>query len=805
MKNSVLGYLRYLMVFMLMLTLNIGVALDKTSNQSTVRLSGHVPSKAVSQALFKEHLDSNVSVPITFVLPLRNQEALEQLIQQINNPADQQHYGKYLTSAEFIENFAPTQEDYDTIIAYVKKLGLDVIGIHPNRILLNVSGPTKSIEAAFQLKLNMYQQTNGRKFYAPDDEPEVPVAIASIINGIVGLDNSAVWHAYNRRQEISKEMLNAPNAASFPSGPGGGYAPNDIKIAYNLNGVSANGSGQKVALFELGAYLASDITAYATYFGLPSANLTNVLVDGGSGGAIDPEVALDIELVLALAPQSQVYVYEGPNSSQGVLDTYNRIATDNIAKQVSTSWGLGENEVSSQSLQAENTIFQQMAAQGQTIYAAAGDSGAYDDYPSKTLVVNDPASQPYVVGVGGTSLTVNATTGAYASETVWNDGLGNGAGGGGVSSVWPIPSWQTNVSTVYSKTNRNVPDISLNADQLKGYAIFYNGQWSSYGGTSCAAPLWAAFTALVNEQRQAAAMSVLGFANPPLYTIGTTAASQTLDYHDITVGNNLFYQAGPGYDNASGWGSFNGANLFASLTQSSTDIPSVSITSPANGATVSGTINITANASDPVGTITHVDFYVDSTLIVSDNAAPYTATLDTTGLSNGQHTLKAIAYNNAGNSAQSVVTVTANNALSSFYINAGGSALTDSCTGVTWQADQYYSGGQTKLATSLPTCLGVYTSERYGNFSYNIPVSNGPKYVILKFAEIYFHTAGSRVFGVNINGVNVISNLDIFKEVGYAKPLDLSFPVTVTNNSIKISFIQVVENPKISGVEILPQ
>ena len=566
MKNIFLGYLRYLVVFMLMLTLNIGVALDKTSNQSTVRLSGHVPSKAVSQAVFMEHLDANMPVPITFVLPLRNQKALEQLIQQIYNPADQQHYGKYLTSAEFIERFAPTQEDYDQVIAYAKKLGLNVIGTHPNRVLLNVSGPTKSIEAALNLKLNMYQQTNGRKFYAPDSEPEVPVAIASLINGIVGLDNSSVWHAYNRRKEISEEMLNAPSASSFPSGPGGGYAPGDVKIAYNLNGVSANGSGQKIALFELAAYLASDITAYTTYFGLPSANLTNVLVDGGSGGGIDAEVALDIELALALAPHSQIYVYEGPNSGQGVLDTYNRIATDNIAKQVSTSWGLGEDEAGSQTIQAENAIFQQMAAQGQTIYASAGDSGAYDDYPSTTLVVDDPASQPYMVGVGGTSLTVNATTGAYVSETVWNDGLGNGAGGGGVSSVWPIPSWQTNVSTVYSKTNRNVPDISLNADQDKGYSIFYNGQWTIYGGTSCAAPLWAAFTALVNQQRQAAQMSVLGFANPPLYAIGTTAALQTVDYHDITTGNNLFYQAGPGYDNASGWGSFNGANLFAGLT-----------------------------------------------------------------------------------------------------------------------------------------------------------------------------------------------------------------------------------------------
>ena len=803
MKNMFLGYLRYLVVFML--TLNIGAASDSTSNQSAVRLSDHVPSKAVSQAVFMEHLDASTPVPITFVLPLRNQKALEQLIQQMYNPADQQHYGKYLTSAEFIERFAPTQEDYDTVIAYAKKLGLNVIGTHLNRILLNVSGPTKSIEAALKLKLNMYQHTNGRIFYASDNEPEVPVAIASTISGIVGLDNSSVWHTYNRRKEISIEMLNASSASSFPSGPGGGYSPGDIKTAYNLNGVSATGSGQTIALFELAAYLASDITGYTNYFGLPPANLTNVLVDGGSGSATNAEVALDIELALALAPSSQIYVYEGPNTGQGLLDTYNQIATDNIAKQVSTSWGLGEDGAGSQILNAENSIFQQMAAQGQTIFAAAGDSGAYNDYPSMNLVVDDPASQPYMVGVGGTSLTVDGNTGAYVSETVWNDGLGNGAGGGGVSSIWPIPSWQTNVSTVYSTTNRNVPDISLNSDQFRGYSIFYNGQWFIYGGTSCAAPLWAAFTALVNQQRQAAQMSVLGFANPSLYAIGTTATLQTADYHDVTMGNNLFYQAGPGYDNASGWGSFNGANLFAGLTQPLQDIPIVSVTSPANGATVNGTINITANATDPVG-IAHVDFYVDSTLIASDTTAPYTATLNATTVSNGQHVLTVIAYNTLGASAHDMIgIVTVNNTASRYYINAGGGALTDSCTGLAWHSDQYHSGGGAYISTGLPTCLGVYRTGRCGSFSYNIPVSNGPKYVILKFAEIAFKTVGARVFNVYINGVPVLSNLDIFKEVGFAIPLDLSFPVNVTNNNILIEFITVVHNCMVNGIEVLSQ
>ncbi len=561
MKNNP-HFFRYFALSILALTLQADAAFS-----DTVRLSGHVPSKAVSDAKFLHHLDASTDVPVTFVLPLRNREELEKLVERIYDPTDEEHYGRYLATTEFAERFAPTEEDYQNVIAYAQSLGLTVKGIHSNRILLNVSAPTESIEKAFNLKLHQYQKSNGHIFYAPDNDPEVCTLIAPIIHGIVGLDNHAVRHSYNRQRETREEfsLLHSISHA-HPSGPHGGYSPHDLLTAYNLTGVSAKGSKQIIALFELGGYRASDINEYTKYFGLPAPHLKNILVDGGSSSGIDPEVTLDIELALALAPESQIYVYEGPNSDQGVLDTYNRIATDNLAKQVSTSWGMGENMSSSQFLHAENAIFLQMAAHGQTIYAAAGDSGAYDDYPnSSALVVDDPASQPYVVGVGGTKLTVNAASGAYGSESVWNDGLGNGAGGGGISSVWPIPSWQKNVPNVFSKTNRNVPDVALNADQTTGYSIYYNGQWTIYGGTSCAAPLWAAFTACINQARLVKQMPVLGFANPSLYALGV-GTSYTADFHDITVGNNLHYSAGPGYDNASGWGSFNGTHLFESLT-----------------------------------------------------------------------------------------------------------------------------------------------------------------------------------------------------------------------------------------------
>lgn len=560
MQNVCLS-IRSFLFFLLAFTLNLSAAPASTTDY--VRLPGHMPKQAViSKAVFLKTLDADKIVPLTFVLPLRNQSELEDLVRRLHDPADPQ-YGKYLSSEEFAERFGPTQEDYDQVITYAQQLGLNIESTHSNRILLNVTGPAKTVEKGFQLSLYRYQLKNGRSVYAPDNNPAVPSSMASVLKGVIGLDNMAVWRTYKKQKKEAAAHANKESHV-HPSGPGGGFAPNDLVVAYNLTDVASKGSGQSIALFELASYQRSDIVAYTNQFGLPSPQLTNVLVDGGSQTGIDAEVTLDIELALALAPESQIIVYEGPNSDRGVLDTYNRIATDNLAKQVSTSWGLGEDLATPSFLNAENSIFLQMAAHGQTIYAAAGDSGAYDDYPNNTsLVVDDPASQPYIVSVGGTTLHVDSQSCAYLAESVWNQGFGR-AGGGGVSKIWPIPAWQKNVPTTYSKTHRNVPDVALNADTSTGYAIFHNNQWAVYGGTSCAAPLWAAFTACVNQQLEASQQPALGFANPTFYAIGVSELAAN-NFHDIQTGNNLYYRAGNNYDNTTGWGSFNGANLFTTL------------------------------------------------------------------------------------------------------------------------------------------------------------------------------------------------------------------------------------------------
>jgi kumamolisin len=532
---------------------------------AAVRLQGHVPSAAQNAAMWKGRLSPSAAISMVIALPLRNQPELRDLLNKLYDPTDPL-YGRYLSPREFTDRFGPTQSDYDLVVSYVRSQGLTITGTHSNRLLLDISGSAQTVEAAFALHMQSYQVQNGREFYAPDIDPLVPYFIASRIVGVIGLDNANVRHAHSRFSPV-RQMARTP--LQIGSGPGGALTPSDISTAYNLGAAGADGTGQTLGLFELDGYSDGDITAYESYFNLPEVSLQNVLVDGFSGrpGSGASEVTVDIELQIALAPgASQIIVYEGPNSDPGTLDTYNRIATDNSAKQISTSWGASENQSSSALLASENSIFQEMAAQGQSMFAASGDSGSYDD--GSTLSVEDPASQPFITGTGGTQLFV-AQNKSYDHETTWNEGgLNRGSSGGGISGVWSIPSYQQGVvsaSSMGSSVMRNVPDVSLNADPATGYSIYYKGGWYIFGGTSCTAPLWAAFTALVNQQRAANGKGPLGFANPAIYQIGA-GSTYNLDFHDIADGStNLYYPAVAGYDAATGWGSFNGAGLLADL------------------------------------------------------------------------------------------------------------------------------------------------------------------------------------------------------------------------------------------------
>ncbi|HXW53303.1 MAG TPA: protease pro-enzyme activation domain-containing protein, partial [Myxococcota bacterium] len=570
--------------------------IESSASQVPLRpLYGHVPFD-VGNAREVAPVEGHKILNLSIVLELNNEEELDRFLIDAVSPHNGA-YQKFLSQEEFIEKYAPRIEHVESVIQHLTDRGIRPESVEPNRLIVKASGTVEQINRAFHTQITYYEDRYGKQFYAPAYELQVDAALP--ILSVHGLENRIKARSYLKAR--GETLAFNPIADSQSQG----LTPSGIRQAYSLPS-NLNGTGQVLALFELDGFTASDITGYENAFGLPNVPIDIVLIDGFNGqpgdGAV--EVTLDIQLMIALAPGvSKIIVYEGPNGGSGLIDTYNKIATDNLASSISTSWGLSESESAGSIIQSENQIFKQMVAQGQVLYAASGDSGAYDN--GSTLSVDDPASQPFVVGVGGTHLNVDAH-GNYVSETTWSYGSGPGeGGGGGISSIWSIPSWQkevANSSNLGSTTMRNVPDVSLDADPETGYLIYYGGQWGLVGGTSCAAPLWAAFTALVNQQRASNGAASLGFPNPLLYQAAASSSYDSL-FHDIVVGTNGYYPAVVGYDLATGLGSYIASQLISYLAGVASPVctranPSISITPSTQSGSIGQTLSYTANISN---------------------------------------------------------------------------------------------------------------------------------------------------------------------------------------------------------------
>lgn len=489
---------------------------------------------------------------LTIGLPLRNRESLTNLLQQLYDPASA-NFHHFLTPEQFAQSFGPSDEDYRAVVNFAQSHGLLVTGKHPNRTLVSVRGTVGDIERALHITLNEYQHpTESRTFYAPDVEPSLDLTIPVL--GVNGLDNFVVPHPCLRPLSAAQAK---PELTG--SGPGGTYLGNDFRSAY-VPGETLTGAGQTVGLLEFDSgYYQSDITGYETLAGLPNVPVTAVLLDGYGGGPGygNDEVSLDIEMAISMAPGlAGVLVYEGSTTD----DILNRMATDNLAKQIGASWTYPIDANSEQ-------IFLQYAAQGQSFYNASGDSDAY------TGTIPTPSDNPNITVVGGTTLTTTGSNGAWVSETVWNWGGGIGSSGG-ISTVYPIPSWQQGISMTAnqgSTTMRNLPDVAMTADNV--YVKYGGGQAGSFGGTSCATPLWAAFTALMNQLAVTNSEPTVGFINPAVYAIGkgSNFLGYTNLFHDITTGNNensgspTRFLAVSGYDLCTGWGTPTGSNLIAAI------------------------------------------------------------------------------------------------------------------------------------------------------------------------------------------------------------------------------------------------
>jgi hypothetical protein len=535
-------------------------------------LRGHVPS-VVARLRPLGLLPATNQLRLAIGLPLRNHQALLDLLDEIYDPSSPR-YHQYLTPEQFTARFGPTEQDYEAVENFARRNGFAIRGTHPNRMLLDVSAPASDIERAFQVTMRTYQHPNeARAFYAADAEPSVEAGLP--ILDITGLSD----YMPPRRTggKATRPTGTSGPEPEFATGPTGLYSASDIRKAC-VPGVTNTGAGQVVGLLEQGAYAPGSIYAYENWNGLPNVPLTNVLVDGAGGVPIVTtveEVTADIELVIAMAPGlSQVIVYESPSGSAYANDLLNRMATDNLASQISSSWAWGGGPNA-----ATDQMFQQFAAQGQSYFNGSGDSGADGRSPlpgGGFSGTNDAPllTSPYITLVGGTTLSTGPD-GAWVSETVAN--WGNGASsGGGISTTYPIPAWQQGISMSAnggSSTMRNSPDVAIVATGL--FVEMTNPETGlnsieSFSGTSASTPLWAAFTALVNQQAAANGQPPVGFLNPALYAIANSPA-YTSCFHDITTGNNVnsyvtnAFFAVPGYDLCTGLGSPAGQSLINAL------------------------------------------------------------------------------------------------------------------------------------------------------------------------------------------------------------------------------------------------
>ncbi len=522
-------------------------------------LPGHVPAVMKSgNVLPLGRVPATNQLRLALSLPLRHTDELTNLLADLYRPGSPE-YHHYLKPREFDARFGPTPAEYATVLAFAKTSGLTITTTHSNRRLVDVTGRVADVERALHLQLYRYRQpTAPRAFFAPDAEPTVDARIPLL--HVSGLDNYAPPKSNAHFGPAAAASRVSPSGGSSPLG---NYMGNDFRQAY-APGTPLTGTGQNVGLLEFDGFDPTDVTNYANTIGLTNNIPSQVIVpvDGGvryTGSGVG-EVTLDIEMVLAMSPGvSNIYVYEALNGAPWV-DLLSQMADDDLAAQLSCSWTGGDPDP------AAEQVFEQMAAQGQSFFSATGDSGAFAGVPPF------PAASPNVTEVGGTFLATD-TNGNYLAETAWttwNQG-GDLSSGGGVCPGVPIPIWQLGLDMTTnggSTLCRNAPDVALTADDVY---VFVGGQGNTAYGTSCAAPLWAGFMALVNQQAAQLGEPPAGFLNPALYSLcrGTNYAAIL---HDITDGNNTnddspaSYFAAPGFDLCTGWGTPTGTNLINALT-----------------------------------------------------------------------------------------------------------------------------------------------------------------------------------------------------------------------------------------------
>ncbi len=504
---------------------------------------------------------------------------------------------KYLTRADLANLAGAAPEDLAKIDTFAHDHNLTVVEADAGRRTVKLSGRIADMSTAFGVKLQRYRAGNisyrGRTgpLTLPEDLKDVVVRVLGLDDRPVVETHYRVWRntkaaATGSARNQSGGKRSRPAAKAQVSS----FSPVQLASIYEFP-TDLDGSGQTIGIIELNdvdnqgqptgaGYLTSDLQAFFNNLGIPMPNVSAIGVDGGANvpgqdANADGEVTLDIEVAGAIAPGANIAVYFGTNTDDGFVQVLSAAVHDNVRKPgiISVSWGQAEETATPQMLNGLQEILQEATALGITVCIAAGDDGSADMVKKvwdKKPHVDFPASSPFALACGGTTLASSSKPGA-PQETVWNEGAQGGATGGGVSNFFPKPSYQANVNVPTSSNSaggRGVPDVSADADPATGYSVFIGGTEQVIGGTSAVAPLYAGLIARMNQSLTGNEGSPVGFLNPLLYALPSTGGP----FHDVVSGNNDIYHdlggefaAGPGWDPCTGLGSINGTQLLAAL------------------------------------------------------------------------------------------------------------------------------------------------------------------------------------------------------------------------------------------------
>jgi kumamolisin len=579
-----------------------------SGNGNHVALKGNTNTSLLANSTYVGQADSGKLMELSIILRAPNNasgQSLQSFAQSLSTPSNVQ-YRHFVSAAAFKKNFAPTDSQVSQVTQFLTDNGFTVKKVFSNNLVIQAEAPIGVVERTFNVAINQYQHGN-QTFLGNTQDPQVPSSVGSLVLAITGMTTFSNFSA-NAINAGASEASTTPGFSAPPVNladqHGGVYSPQKVQSFYNVNPLyqKGNGSGSTVAIATLANFNPSDADTFWSYYGIRrTGNLSVISVDGGFDPTVAApgagETALDVEQSGSLAPGANIEVYEAPNTNPGFLDLFYSVVADNTADTMSVSWGEEESYETPAYHAAMDQAFQAGAAEGISMFAAAGDDGAYDN-GKQQLGVDSPASDPFITAAGGTiypgiayhhsgsdeiaNVPQESTWGwdwtlpyyglfGYNNQNQWKQQIFPSGGGGGISSQWAMPWYQQGLANV-NTSGRNVPDVSLDADPFAGYTLYdsFSGGpdgsgWSAgWGGTSFVAPQLNGITALLDS----IVGGRLGFLSPALYQLAQRSnayGKSTSPFNDITGGDNWYYDATTGYDQATGIGSLNVANLEAGL------------------------------------------------------------------------------------------------------------------------------------------------------------------------------------------------------------------------------------------------